>query len=160
MSAESLLIIKHGALGDIVLASGHIKAIRAKHPAASIVCLTTRPWAPLLSACPWIDEVWIDAKPRGAKLGGWLALIRQLRSRRFAWVYDLQTSRRSTLYWWFFPSPKPKFSGIARFASHRQRGQARHFMHSVDQLSDQLRLAGVETDGVLDISWLVADVSR
>lgn len=28
---EAILVIKHGALGDIILASGHMKAIREHH---------------------------------------------------------------------------------------------------------------------------------
>ncbi len=31
---ERILVIKHGALGDIVLATGPFKAIRAHHPDA------------------------------------------------------------------------------------------------------------------------------
>lgn len=157
---EHILIIKHGALGDIILSSGHIKAIRDAHPHAIIICLTGKPYATLLDVCPWIDEVWIDSKPSIKQVKEIFALIKKLRSRRFSWVYDLQTSMRSSLTWWFFTLPKPKFSGIARFASHPQRGNARHKMHALEQINDQLKIAGIVTDGTPDISWMSADISH
>lgn len=155
---EQVLIIKHGALGDIILASGHMKAIREAHPAAHITCLTGTSYAKLLSACPFLDEIWEDGKPKPWQVSDWLALRRKLRSRPFRWVYDLQTSGRSSRYWWFLPWPKPHWSGIGAFVSHPQRGQERHRMHTVVRLNDQLHIAGIETDGKPDISWLEAPV--
>lgn len=157
---EHILIIKHGALGDIILSSGHIKAIREAHPEAHITCLTGKPYAALLEQCPWIDEVWIDVKPSITQYNELFVLIKKLKSRRFTWVYDLQTSTRSSLYWWFFTLPKPKFSGIARFASHPQRDAARHTMHALEQINDQLRIAGIHTDGRPDISWMSDDITH
>lgn len=157
---EHILIIKHGALGDIILSSGHIKAIRDAHPNATITCLTGKPYAALLDACPWIDEVWIDSKPSIKQVKEVFALMGKLRSRRFSFVYDLQTSMRSSLYWWFFTLPKPKFSGIARLASHPQRGYARHKMHALEQINDQLKIAEIHTDGAPDISWMSADITH
>ena len=40
-----LLVIKLGALGDFVLATGPFAAIRAAHPDEEIVLLTTAPFA-------------------------------------------------------------------------------------------------------------------
>lgn len=154
--SENILIIKHGALGDIVLASGHIKAIRAHHPDAHIICLTGKAYVKLLSSCPFIDEVWQDDKPKLWNLSRWWRLRRLLRSRTFMRVYDLQTSSRSTLYWWFLHCPRPEWSGIGRFVSHAQKGQARHGMHTTERLNEQLRIAGIDTDGKPDITWLFA----
>lgn len=157
-TAEHILIIKHGALGDIILATGHIKAIRAHHPQAHITCLTGKSYVSLLSSCPFIDDVWCDTKPSFFPPKGWRALKTMLGSRRFSWVYDLQTSTRSTAYWWLFPSPKPYWSGIARFGSHPQKGAYRHSLHTTDQLNDQLRIAGIHTDGKPDLTWLDAPI--
>lgn len=157
---EQILIIKHGALGDIILASGHLRAIREAHPGAHITCLTGKAYAGLLSACPFIDEIWEDSKPKPLQVKQWLALCRKLHSRRFDWVYDLQTSGRSSRYWWFMPWPKPKWSGIGAFVSHPQRGQERHIMHTTVRLNDQLRIAGIETDGKPDIGWLEAPIDH
>ncbi len=155
---EHILIIKHGALGDIILASGHIKAICEHHPEAHITCLTGRSYVSLLNNCPFVDEVWCDDKPRMFPPKGWLKLRGILHRHTFSWVYDLQTSTRSTSYWWLFDWPKPKWSGIALFGSHPQRGNARHSMHTTEQLNDQLRIAGIATDGAPDITWLNASI--
>ena len=154
---EHILIIKHGALGDIILASGHLKAIREHHPNAYITCLTGKGYGALLSACPFIDDVWVDTKPKPYHVKRWLALRAQLRSRPFARVYDLQTSTRSSHYFALFASPKPEWSGIGRHVSHPQTGPERHVMHTTARLNDQLRIAGITTDGTPDISWLAAD---
>ncbi len=157
--SEDILIIKHGALGDIILASGHMKAIRDHHPNARIICLTGKSYHSLLSFCPFVDEVWTDTKPKFFKIGQMLALRRLLRSRPFTRVYDLQTSTRSSSYWYLFGSPKPEWSGIGKFVSHPQLGNERLSMHTRPRLNDQLRIAGIETNGKPEISWLKEDVS-
>lgn len=156
---EHILIIKHGALGDIILATGHIRAIREHHPHAHITCLTGPGYVKLLSACPYIDEIWEDKKPKLYDPKGLWALIRLLRSRRFRWVYDLQTSTRSSQYWFFLRFPKPRWSGIGRYVSHPQLGEERHTMHTTVRLNDQLAIAGIVTDGKPDLHWLTADIS-
>ena len=47
-----ILVIKHGALGDFVLATGPFAAIRAHHPDEWIVLLTTAPYAALAETSP------------------------------------------------------------------------------------------------------------
>ena len=56
-----LLVIKLGALGDFVLATGPFAAIRAAHPNEVLVLLTTAPFAEFARASGYFDEVWIDA---------------------------------------------------------------------------------------------------
>lgn len=156
---ERLLIIKHGALGDIILCTGQIKAIRAQHLSAYITCLTSPAFKSFFSACPWIDEVLTDEKPSWKQPRRLIDFIRRLRQQKFDWVYDLQTSLRSSLYWWIFSYPKPRFCGIALFASHRYRSQDRHQLHAIEQINQQLRIAGIQTEGMPDISWMNADIS-
>ena len=113
-SPERILVIKLGALGDIVLALGPFAAIRRDHPDAYICLLTTPAYAGLLAASPWFDEVRAEARVSLWKPGGWLALRRWLRESAFDRVYDLQTSDRSG---WYFrlmgPGRRPEWSGIA-----------------------------------------------
>lgn len=159
---EHILIIKHGALGDMVLASGVMKTIRAHHPDAHTVLLTTRPYAALLNASGWFDEIWIDTRPKWTDFKESIALVRRLRSRRFKWVYDLQTSARSSLYYHMLPSPKPFFSGIAVGASHRHVSAERTTLHTIDRQRQQLQVAGIEEVFPPDISWMQGsgDISR
>jgi ADP-heptose:LPS heptosyltransferase len=151
---ESILLIKHGALGDMVLASGVMKSIRAQHVDAHLVLLTTRPYAALLNASGWFDEIWIDTRPKWTDFKESLALVRRLRSQRFLWVYDLQTSSRSSLYYHLLPSPKPYFSGIAVGASHRHATPERTSLHTIDRQQQQLRIAGITEIFPPDITWM------
>ena len=160
-SSSKILVIKLGALGDIAQAMGSAAAIRAHHPGASIVLLTTRPYAGLMRRAPYFDEIWVDERPRDP-LGLW-RLARRLRGGRFSRVYDLSTRQRSALYFRLMRRfDGPEWSGIVRGASHRQPDTPeRRRMHTLDREADQLRWAGIP--GPIpppDMSWAATDVSR
>lgn len=156
---ENILVIKHGALGDIVLASPGFAAIRKVHPDAHIVCLTTKGYAELLAASPYFDEIWVDNKPRLFDRKGTLRLREMLRSKEWSWIYDLQTSTRSNSYQWLLARPWPNLSNSSRFASHGYTDKARHGKHAFENLWLQLKLAGHKAIGMPDLSWLKDDIS-
>ena len=82
---ERILVIKHGALGDWVLATGCFAAIRRHHPSARITLLTTPAFADWGTLCPWFDEVWTDDRPSlFAKPLAWVRLRRRLIDGEFA----------------------------------------------------------------------------
>lgn len=154
---RAILVIKHGALGDVVLATGPFAAIRAAHPDSHITLLTTKPFAKLLEKSPYFDEIWVDEKPKAWHLIGIKALKDRLRGRRFARVYDLQTSQRSSSYYHFFPKPKPEWSGVVKDGSHPQLNPNRNDMHTIERHKEQLALIGIEDVPRPDVSWLVAE---
>jgi ADP-heptose:LPS heptosyltransferase len=156
-----ILIIKLGALGDVVLALGPMAAIRRRHAEAHITVLTTAPYAALLGASPYVDEVWADARPRLWQIGKGLALRRRLREAGFARVYDLQTSDRSSIYFHLMrPGPLPEWSGIANGCSHPHANPARDRLHTMERQAEQLRAAGIADIPPPDVSWLAAEVTR
>ena len=57
-NAERILVIKLGALGDVVQATGPFAAIRAHHPDAHITLLTSPAYRDFLSASDWFDAFW------------------------------------------------------------------------------------------------------
>lgn len=155
----AILVIKHGALGDFVLATGPFAAIRQHHGEAHITLLTTRPFVGLARQCAWFDEVWSDPRPKIWQIGQLCRLRRRLITRRFARVYDLQTSSRSSLYFHLLRRPRPEWSGIARGCSHPHANPRRDDMHSIERQAEQLAMAGIESVPASDISWLDADIS-
>lgn len=156
-----ILVIKLGALGDIVQALGPMAAIRRYHPRARITVLTTAPFAALLSASPYADETWIDPRPRAWQVGAWLALRRRLRDGGFDRVYDLQTSGRSSFYYRLFaPGRRPEWSGIAAGSSHPHANPKRDVIHTIERQAEQLRDAGIAEVPPPDVSWLTADLDR
>ncbi|MDP6815658.1 MAG: glycosyltransferase family 9 protein [Alphaproteobacteria bacterium] len=161
MSGSEILVIRHGALGDLIQSLGPLQAIRGHHPEARITLLTTPAFADFMAPCPWIDWIWLDLRPKWYEPALWLELARRLRRGGFDRVYDLQTSGRSSLYLHVFPRRRrPEWSGIAAGASHFHGNQRRDAMHTLDRQLDQLRLAGIERVPPADLSWVEADVSR
>lgn len=157
---QRILVIKLGALGDVVQATGPFAAIRAHHPQAHITLLTTAPYAGFLENCGWFDAVRIDARPGWCEPGGWWALRRWLRAGGFERVYDLQTSNRSSFYCWlFFPGRRPQWSGIALGCSHPHASRRRDDMHTIERQADQLAMAGIAAVPAPSLDWVEADAA-
>ncbi|MBO22296.1 MAG: ADP-heptose--LPS heptosyltransferase [Rhodospirillaceae bacterium] len=158
---ERILVIKLGALGDVVQATGPFAAIRAHHPTAHITLLTAPAIRDFLDASSWFDEMWVDSRPSWRDLRGWLALRRRLRRGRFDRAYDLQTSDRSSLYYHLMaPGRRPEWSGIARGAKLRHRNPNRDNMHTIDRQSDQLAVAGIAEVPPPSLDWVAAETAR
>lgn len=158
---QRILVIKHGALGDIVLALGPFAAIREHHAKAHIVLLTTAPYASLLADSRYFDEIWIDDKPKVWQPGGWLTLRRTLRAGRFDRVYDLQHTDRTATIYRMLGHPKPEWSGIVRGASHPHTNPDRDSMHTIERQAEQLAAAGIANTPATDLSWIPeAELSR
>lgn len=155
-----ILVIKLGALGDVVLAMAPFKAIRTHHPDTHVTLLTTAPYADLGRACGYFDAVWADGRPRFAQPRVWLALGRKLRAAGFSRVYDLQVNDRTGFYFRLFGWRRPEWSGIARGCSHPHTNPRRSEMHSLDRHIDQLAAAGIAAVPNIDLSWATADISR
>ncbi len=111
MTADRILIVRLSALGDVVMASGLIPALREIAPQAHIGWLVESAAAPLLRHNPRLDEVIV--LPRGEWQALWrarrpvallrsvLAFRRALRARRFDVAIDAQGLLKSALCaWW------------------------------------------------------------
>ena len=160
-SVSRVLVIKHSALGDVVQALGPMAAIRKHHTDAHITVLTTKPYADLLSMCDYIDEVWLDERPKWYQLSKCRNLRNRLRSGGFHMVYDLQTSDRSSAYFRLFANnQKPLWSGIARGGSHSHANPHRNLLHTIERQAEQLRDAGISETPFPDLSWATADTSQ
>ena len=100
MSPERILVVRLSAIGDVVMASGLIPALRAAWPQARIDWLTEPATVPLLRHHPDLNEViaWPRAEWqrlwRERRLASlWIAIRRfraELRGRRFDLVLDAQ----------------------------------------------------------------------
>lgn len=153
--AARILVIKLGALGDVVLALGPFAAIRRHHPDAHITLLTTAPYEEFLRHSPYFDELWIDTRPSLIRADRWLTLRNRLRGGQFDRVYDLQTSDRSGWYYRLMgPGPRPEWSGIAPGCSHPHANPDRDFMHSIERQNEQLAMAGIDQVPDGDLSWV------
>ncbi|HTH99390.1 MAG TPA: glycosyltransferase family 9 protein [Acidisoma sp.] len=150
-TAKKILVIRLGALGDFILSFGPFAAIRAAHPQAHITLLTTAPFARLGRLSPWFDEVVIDRRAPWWDVRAFLEIRRKLRGYDF--VYDLQTSGRSSRY--FAWAGKPGWSGIARGSSHPHANAGRDEMHTWERQRDQLAMAGIALVPAAETDWLI-----
>ena len=144
-----ILVLRLGALGDFVLSFPAFAALRAHHAADHLTLLTTAPFASLAADSPWFDDIRADSRPRWTDLAGVLRLRRQLTG--FDFVYDLQTSARSSRY--FRLAGRPAWSGIAAGCSHPHADPGRDLLHTVDRQRGQLTACGVPP-AAPDLGWL------
>ena len=91
-----ILLIRLSALGDIVLTSPAIRAIRQHLPRARLTMLTDTPYRDLLSGNPNLDQV-IDFQRKDKHLSTTHRLIQQLRAEKFDLVIDFQRKFRTSL---------------------------------------------------------------
>jgi ADP-heptose:LPS heptosyltransferase len=158
---QNILVIKLGALGDIILALGPFAAIRQHHSEAKITLLTTPAFKYFLEPSGYFDEIWTDSRPSLLQVSDWLNLKSRLRQGGFTRVYDMQTSDRSGWYFRLFGSQRrPEWSGIARGCSHPHANPDRDFMHSIERQDEQLAMAGIPSVPSADLSWVTADTAR
>jgi ADP-heptose:LPS heptosyltransferase len=154
-----ILVVKLGALGNVVQSLGPFAAIRRHHETARITLLTTAPYADWLATSPWFDAVWIDERPDWWDVSGWLRLRRQLIDGRFDRAYDLQTSGRSSRYFQLLPpGNRPEWSGIAHGCALPDRDPSRNRLHDIDRQFGQLRQAGIAEREPANLSWTGADI--
>jgi ADP-heptose:LPS heptosyltransferase len=155
-----ILIVKLGALGNVVLSFGPFASIRRHHADAHITLLTTAQFADWLRQSPWFDQVWLDERPSWWDLPAWRRLRQRLIGGRFERVYDLQTSGRSSRYFQLLPHrDRPEWSGIAHGCALPDRDPRRNRMHDIDRQFGQLRQAGVGLTEPANLSWSHGDVS-
>ena len=111
-SLQRLLVIKHGALGDIVQGLAAFASLRAGNPAAHIALLTTSPFVELAKIMPWFDEVLVDRRAGIAHLQESWRMRRLIRDN-WDMIVDLQCSQRTERYFRFFARPDTRWIGTA-----------------------------------------------
>ena len=97
----NILVLKISSIGDVVLVTASLKALRAKYPRARIYCLVGAESRKILSNCPYIDGI-IVYDHRGKERGTYQLwrLSKKLRHYRFDTVVDFQNNRKSHLLAW------------------------------------------------------------
>ena len=102
VTSLSILVVKLGAMGDVVLATASLKALRDKYPNARIYCLVGRNSAILLQKCPYINGVIPFDLDKRKNIGYILSIARELRKYQFDKFVDFQNNRVS--HWLSFLS--------------------------------------------------------
>ncbi|MGH7594477.1 MAG: glycosyltransferase family 9 protein, partial [Gemmatimonadales bacterium] len=118
----NILVVRFSSIGDLILTTPLLRAIRVRHPQARITFVVREDMADTLRNNPHVDEL-IDWR-RGSSLP---ALARRLRAQRWTHRLDLHNSLRSHLLrrllggrWTSYP--KHRLRRQLLIATHGKRG--------------------------------------
>jgi ADP-heptose:LPS heptosyltransferase len=158
---EHILVIRLGALGDLVFCFQSFADIRSAHPDAEIVLLTRAPFAPFAQSMPWFDRVIVETHPGLIQPGEWAALLAEISAFAPDRVYDLQGKTRQTILYTLLGGVfGPEWSGAAPFCKFPRPWPPAPGMHFTEFLAAQLRAAHVPPGSPVDLGWLDAPIDR
>jgi len=155
----AILVIKHSALGDMILALPLLAAIRRHHPDETIVLLTTAPYVDLVQRSDLVDEVWTDTRPSLWQIGATWRLIRRIRQGGFSRIYDLQGTQRTRGYYRLLGSPRDIWVGNVPDCRYYIPDPTAP-IHIADLRAQQLALVGIPDPGLPDLTFLDTDIAR
>ena len=145
VSAPNILVVRFSSIGDLILATPLLRAIRARHPQGRITVVVREDMADTLRNNPRIDE--LVAWRRGSSL---LDLARGLRAQRWTHRLDLHDSLRSHLLrrlvggrWTSYP--KHRIRRKLLIATHGTHGG--HLGHVAERYFAAARDLDVTPDG-------------
>ncbi|MEM6902606.1 MAG: hypothetical protein AAF556_05145, partial [Pseudomonadota bacterium] len=158
--ARRVLVIKLGALGDMIIALGPFQAIRERHQDAHITLLTSSAYAEIGRRCGLFDDVMVDRRPGWHEISRWMELRKQLRQGHFEMIYDLQNNDRTAIYHkLFWPQTAPPWSGSAANATFPFEDPRPPTRHAFDRHQEQLNNLGFKEIPLPDVGWMDTDIS-
>ena len=141
---KTILIIKHGALGDVILSMYAIFSISQYFKGYHISILTESKYEDIFNKLPFIKDIRIDNRKKIYSFIHYLGLINWFYKESFEWVFDLQTSKRTKLYFLIFTLfRKCNWNGISKNCSHPHLNLERKYLHTVERQKQQLKCAGL-----------------
>lgn len=97
---RNILLVQLGDIGDVVLATPTIRAVKEACPGARVSILVFKPYGSLLAADPNIDEVVETARTRGSlfhRLRETMVFAHLIRQKHYNLVIDLRTGDRGAI---------------------------------------------------------------
>lgn len=149
---DHVLVIKHGALGDIMQAIGILMDIRNHYPNAKITLLTAPTYCHLMQHCPYVDYVIADNRAPIWRVDQQIKLKKKLNAQPIDLVIDLQNSDRTRMYQQYW------FANTVWIGRH---AEAEEPVSGLSGLITLLSNAGISVQyaNQPDLSWMVEDVS-
>lgn len=149
LEVVNILVIKIGAVGDVILSVPSLRAIRVKFSNANIRVLVGVQSREILDRCPYINDLIVcDFKGRDRGLGGLVRLARELESNYFEMVIDLQNNRRSHIlaFLTFAPLRYGYDNGKWSFLLNKRIKDDAPYLDPIEHQFRTLRLAGVRPE--------------
>tara|TARA_A100000164_G_scaffold239569_1_gene212875 strand:+ start:1212 stop:2141 length:930 start_codon:yes stop_codon:yes gene_type:complete len=153
LSNKNILIIKHGSIGDFVMAFSAIQSVREKFPNEKIILITTSLIARIFKKIPYINQICIDDRKSFLDIFNYLSILKKY---QINFIIDLQNSQRTEFYHLitrcFFN--EIKINSSKKYAHFRYRIPRHGNEHVTEGLNNQLKLLNINKLNKLDISWL------
>ena len=155
--SNNILIIKHGALGDLIQITSSLKSIRQKYPDSKISLLTDVKFKFFSDRIIFVDEIIYENRPSFFRIDKWLTIILKIIKRRFNIVFDLQNSDRTSVYYFFIKlfNPKTVWSGNRRGGKFKYHPKNFESIPIKDRIKNQLVLMDIAIYDKPDISWMM-----
>ena len=151
MKKPHILVIKHGALGDLVQGFDAFAGLRSGLPDAHITLLTSPAFTDLTRRAPWFDLVVEDPRAPFFKLPQ-LLRMRRLLQAEWDMVLDLQCSRRTARYRRFLTPPATRWFGTAPGASDPFPDFSG--VNNADRMKVAIEMVGGDRAVTASLDWL------
>ncbi len=146
---DKILIVRTDRIGDVVLTTPAIKALRQAYPMAHITILITPATRDLVEGNPYLDEILMDERQGIHKGGlGFFRLVRDIRSGKFDAAFIFHTKRRYNLACFLAGVPRrigyknEKYGFLLTFPVQDSRCQGQK--HEAQYCLDVLKATGIE----------------
>ena len=153
VTAPRILVIKHGALGDMVQGFDSFAGLRAGRPEARITLLTSPPFSGLMRMTPWFDEV-VEDRRRPVFDVPQLLGIRTLLHQEWEMIVDLQCSRRTSRYHRFLTPSGTRWLGTSSGASDPYPDFTG--VNNVERMKVAAKMAGGADSVTAQLDWLAS----
>ena len=155
--SNNILIIKHGALGDLIQITNALKSIRHKYPESKITLLTDIKFKFFSDRIIFIDQIIYENRPSFLRIDEWLTIILKIARRNFNIVFDLQNSDRTSVYYFFIRlfNSKVIWSGNRKGGKYKYHPKNFESVPIKDRIKNQLALMNIEIYDNPDISWML-----
>lgn len=136
---KRVLLIKLGALGDIVISTAHIQVLMEQHREDQVTLITSEPFTGLFSAFRFHEVIAIPRK----------GLLPLLKTAARVWrggfdaVYDLQTNDRTALLVLCSRAPFRLGMGERFFYTHHEKAEDRASLHIFERVQRLFATAGL-----------------
>ena len=135
MAFQKILLIRLSSLGDIVLTTPAIRAVRAHSPDAYIAMLVGKQSADVLRENPHLDEIiTFDRFAKDKDTREMLRTVRVLREHKFTLAIDLQRKFRTALLMYFSGAAERIGKGALCTVRVREQGNKHATAHYFDLL--------------------------
>jgi len=150
----NILVIKHGALGDVFLSIGAIQTIRRHYTKANIFLLTQSNYKKILHNLPDVDIILED--DRGFFIKSILNLIRYIQKYQIRLIIDLQNSSRTQLYNFFIKFfTDTKILSARKFSTYAFSRKPLGLQHITDSHMEQLKILGIDNYQISNLNWMI-----